>query len=367
MTALYITYIDFDDSTSGSVVRPQKMLDAFREAGLDVKLLSGTLRFRSLKEMLKTSKSRKLKIAEINRWLNENRPDFCYIEPNSTLIMTKADIKLLKRLNKMKIPTAFFVRDFHYKFKQFNHTGNFLNKLKTMWIKILGRRTEKLISCVDITYFPSVQSFPYFNYKDMRALPPAGENLLTPKTGFSKTCIYVGGLQSHYGFDLLINSFKILNCDPKNVFNLILVCRKDEFNTYGSDLSSIPWLEIHHASGKELAPLYKKSDLALIPRGNNPYNDFAISVKLFEYASYGLPIVTIKKTAMGDIIEQNQIGLVTDLSAEQFSSAIKKILDDHDFYEKFRKNTMDFLLSKNLWIHRADQVIKNLSEYQNKP
>ena len=39
---LYITFIDFTSSpTSGSSVRPMRMLDAFKERGYEVKLLSG--------------------------------------------------------------------------------------------------------------------------------------------------------------------------------------------------------------------------------------------------------------------------------------------------------------------------------------
>ena len=41
MTILYITFIDFGEFKSGSSVRPQKMYDAFRQLGHEVKLLEG--------------------------------------------------------------------------------------------------------------------------------------------------------------------------------------------------------------------------------------------------------------------------------------------------------------------------------------
>ena len=48
-------------------------------------------------------------------------------------------------------------------------------RLKDLWLDHLQRQTDALLNCADIVYFPSRGAAGYFSYRDMRALPPAGE------------------------------------------------------------------------------------------------------------------------------------------------------------------------------------------------
>lgn len=359
MKVLYITYIDFTNATSGSQVRPQKMWKAFLDAGYEVYLLKGN-------DSRSGKKVRKKRVRELKRWLKQNRPDFCYIEPTTRPIMYRFDIRLLREIYRREIPMGFFVRDCYYKFSPIKVPGR-LGRLKATYYKYLYHRTERILRLMDIVYFPTMDMAELFPaYANKKALPPAGEALVPAKHERSNISIYVGGLASvYYGAKLLLDSFSILNSGDKR-YPLVLICRKEEFAALEHPAKTAPWLEVHHVSGKELEPFYKKADLALLPRSRDTYNDITISVKLFEYMSFGLPVVGVKTKATAQIIERHKMGILIDAKAEDFSQAIRRVLDDEQKYNEFRKNAEKAIFAGNLWIDRARQIAMDLTERKEK-
>ena len=353
MKILYITYIDLNaPQTSGSSVRPNKMLHAFLESGHTVKLLSGSTEY-----IHRTQ--RKHSIKEILSWLENETPDICYIESSTYPIIFHADRKLIKRIHKLSIPIGYFYRDFYRKFpKLFPRRKGFVNFIKESFLNILQYKTDKILNYADIIYLPSIQAKRLFDYKDMRALPPAGDNKLIPHP-YNKTIIYVGGISKHYGGDLLIEAFKLLNSDASE-YKLMLVCRENEWSKVPEEDKHYPWLQCFHASGEALAQLYAAAAAAIITKPDNEYNNLAISVKLFEYMSYGLPVISTDNDAMSDIIRHYGLGLIAS-SAEELADAVKSMLNNKDLYDNFCQNTATALNNNNLWANRAEQVVEDLS------
>lgn len=362
MKVLYITFTDLSRSDSGSTVRPNKMLSAFKDIGLEVKLLSA-------KE--KPKKQRKNAVSEINKWLNDNKPDFCYIESSTGPIRNRCDLKLIKRLHKMGVKMGFFMRDFYYYeigkpylMEEFLHKPNRLKELiRIIYLKILTHRDRWfLYKYIDIMYFATETAASYLKFKKTNTLPPAGDNYLIQNRTFSRTCIYVGGISKAYGFDLLIKAFDYLNKNECNItYNLILVCREKEYERYKNDLE-YSWLEVHHVSGDKLKPLYERASVGLISKVKNRYNDMTLSIKLFEYMSYGLPVVVTDNYEMSKIVKQERIGIVTEYDVIKFADGIKQILKNKDIYATYERNVKKALLSNNLWIHRAKKVANDLTE-----
>ena len=68
MKVLYIAYIDFKATQSGSAVRPQRMYRAFLEEGYEVKLLAIS------QNRIDWPRRRKA-IREVMEWLDTNTPD----------------------------------------------------------------------------------------------------------------------------------------------------------------------------------------------------------------------------------------------------------------------------------------------------
>jgi len=146
-----------------------------------------------------------------------------------------------------------------------------------------------------------------------------------------------------------------------------LVCREMEWAKFDHSMKNAPWLDVIHASGDQLSEIYNRASVALmVPRKDMSYNEFAVSVKTFEYISYGLPIVAVNVHALSTIIEKEEIGITSKSDASCFADCISSILDDEKKYQKICSNIELSLYSKNLWKHRILQVIDDLYLSRNK-
>ena len=297
---------------------------------------------------------------ETLKWLDNNSPKICYIESPTYPILLKEDYLLLKKLHRKKIPTGYFYRDFYRKFPDlFPKRKGFYNSLKEIYLDYMQKKTDRALKNVDIVYFPSNEATSLFEYNDMRMLPPAGENHIDYDKVLNHTCIYVGGISKLYGFEILIESFKILY-SRNNDFRLILICRKDEWDNIDDEIKGYCWLEVHHASGDELEQYYRKSSIALMPKIKNAYNDLAISVKLYEYMSYGLPVIATSNRATEAVICEGNIGVISKQNPIDFADAIECLANNTGEYYRIKKNVETSLLNYNLWKHRVNTIVNDL-------
>lgn len=359
MLILYITYIDFDSQASGSAMRPQRMYQAFLEEGHQVKLLAcrqGTL---------KTRGPRAKAVAEISRWLDSNRPDICYIESPVYPILWKFDRDLIRKIHRMGIPMGYFYRDFYRKFpKQFPHRPGMGNKLRDTALDALQRLTDRTLENMDIVYFPAPESTVLFHYRDMRALPPGGENHLDRSAPEERRCIYVGGVIRQYAGDMLLEAFSLLNAGEER-YPLTLVCREKEWAQLPDRFKGGDWLEVRHASGDELIPLLSKAAAGLLIGKKDEefgYFDYGYSIKLFEYLGYGLPAVYMKNIPTDRFARENGMGIGTECTPESFADGVREMFADPARYERLRANARQTFITGNTWNHRARQVVRELGE-----
>ena len=359
MLILYITYIDFDSQASGSGMRPQRMYRAFLEEGHQVKLLScqqGTPKTRGPREKA---------VAEISRWLDTNRPDICYVESPVYPILWRSDRDLIRKIHRMGIPMGYFYRDFYRKFpKQFPHRPGFANGVKDTVLDVLQRVTDRTLENMDIVYFPAQESFRLFDYRDMRALPPGGEDHLACSVPEERRCIYVGGVLNQYAGEMMLEAFALLNAGEER-WPLTLVCREKEWDRIPDRLKGADWLELHHASGEELVPLLSRAAAGLlIGKKDETYSyfDYSYSIKLFEYLGYGLPVVYVHNSPMDRFVTENGMGIGVDCTPESFALGIRELFADRERWARFRENARNTLVSGNTWTHRVRQVVRELGE-----
>lgn len=352
-TMLYITYIDFGEFRSGSSVRPQMMYNAFQELGMEVKLLQ---------TLQNKKQERCAAVAEINRWLDHNRPDFCYVESPSGPIFQSCDHKLLKRVHNMGIRTGYFYRDAYFKF--FDLFGQNNKTIREKVITYLSNRDLKFLKKnIDLMYFPTETMAAHFDFPHMAPLPPACVGNLADKRGQEnlRKSIYVGGISRAYGSDTMMQAFDILNPEGKVEYPLTLVCRESEVG-YIEQYRGRPWLTLLHVSGKDnLRKLYEQANLALRPVEKNEYNDFAFSVKLTEYMEFGLPVVAVDTVEVGRFIEKNRIGLTSRDDPQDFAEKVREILGDSQVYAEYCSNVYEAVNHGNRWVDRAQTVINDLN------
>lgn len=337
---LYITFVDFQEQKSGSSVRPKKIYDAFLEEGYNISLLTG------------------LQNRKLERWkrcfsyyksIKKGKFDFCYVEPPAGPIFNLCDHLLLLYISKIKkIPIGIFYRDAYWKFADWYQ----LKGLKRFIINTMHKFDWMMIknTCKKV-YFPTKTMGDLFDFKDKEALPPGCELLsVNNNTNKDIEIVYVGGVSEEYGGKLLLETLDKVNKDKKMILHL--VCRKEEIDKLGK-YENKTWLNVYHASGKELKNIYSKANLAIIPRKIDFYMDFAMPVKLFEYISYELPIVATNCKEVAKFIKDNKIGLVTDDNVESLYEALVKInIDDILEYTKNVKTVK----KNNTWNERVKQI-----------
>jgi glycosyltransferase involved in cell wall biosynthesis len=351
MKILLYTFINFGGFESGSMVRPQMMHAAFREAGAEVVLLQ-------------TQQNRKAErrqaVAEMSRWLGGNSVDLCYVESPSGVILNRCDRKLLKRIRRLGIPMAVFYRDAYFLLPVSEREKK--TRLQNILLDILCRLDLRLYRKIaDIVYFPSESMAELFRFKSKDILPPAANENFQPHKSGGKNCIYVGGLGDRYGTDILLKAFALLNKSPSECYHLTIVCRKAEQGSIPGEYLVKQWLTVLNASGSaSLSVLYRDAGVALYPVRRSRYIDFAVSVKLYEYMGYGLPIVTTDCVEAAKLVSGNKIGAVTQDNPESFANGIRQILSDGEAYSSTLENVRLAVANGNLWIHRAKKVLEDL-------
>lgn len=346
MNILYITYIDFGNFTSGSMVRPQKIYDAFLESRNEIKLVYGN---QNDKEF------RKQQVKEIKKWLKNTKPHFCYIESPSYPFLNNFDISLIKKIHNMKVPILIFYRDAYWKFPEiWGKKG-----LKKLILLFLYKRDVKIIkkNC-DIIYFPSNSMVNLFNFKNSKVLMPGCDINISEKKQIYKQVIYVGGISDRYGTKLLLDAFEIINKYSINI-KLNLVCRKIEWDKFSEDMGKKEWLNVYHCSGGEdLKKIYDKSDIAVIPFKKVKYMDIAVPVKLFEYLGYGMPIVATNCAETEKIILDFKCGLICNDNAQSIADTIEKLYSNVDEIEAIKENIKN-IVDNNTWGKRVETIIND--------
>lgn len=296
-----------EDSVSASGLRPLKMIEAFKNIGYDVDIVSGF------------ANERKTKIKEILKKIKSGyKYDFCYCE-SSTMptLLTEShhlpvapflDFDFIKKLKKNSIPTGLFYRDIHWVFEQYrNETGFFKRFVATLFYKYDLFKYNRLF---DVLFLPSEKMAAYIPIKikiqKIHALPPGCDVIdladkKQPKTGNNFIIIYAGGITPPL-YDLK-PLFEMIMKNKR--LTLFLICRKEEFLKTKSyyDISKIENIKIIHGSGLKIKKYFLESDFYAILWKPFSYLSFAYPYKLFEALTYGLPVITTKGTAASDFVK----------------------------------------------------------------
>lgn len=351
---------------SGSAVRPVKMIEAFKTLALEYNL--------ELIEIHGNSLERSRKLKNLYQNISPKQIRYCYIE-NSTIPMWLTDddhiprkptleIKFLQYLKNNKIPVGIFYRDAYWKFNDLYTIKPGIKQIMQLLFKMELYIFKKYGS---VFYLPSVYMNEYVKFPKSNVIPlPPGGNDFIDSNGYKKqidkpNAVYVGGIHPRYGVYEMLKAIENINKDQIEL-NLLMVCRKKELEKYKKLL--VPyldkeWLTIFHAYGEELIPIYRKAHFGIVPIKRDVYNDFAVAVKMFEYLSYGLPIVATDCKAQKDLVEENNFGIIVKSEPESMAKGIKKMLEREnlDFY---RNEAISAFRDRHLWFHRALTVHNSL-------
>lgn len=331
---------------SGSSVRPTRMINAFEELGYTVDKVVGD------------TQKRKQRVKDVRQ--NDHKYEFCYSEPTTWPLHPFVDYQFYWYLVLNEIPTGVFYRDIYWKFPElFDHSG-----LQYWQIQLRHRIDLAVISRIaDQVYVPSSSFGDEIDINtSTKPLPPGGidKTASATKKASLQRLIYVGGISDRYGSELLSEICE--SVIPKHNVNLDLVCRESEYNSLSDPVRQrfeSDSVTVHHVSGDDLNDLYERADSGIIPLLPTQYNDFAVPVKLFEYISYGLPIITTNLDEVGSFVKSYDCGLVCENDPEELDRAIERLSTDKGLYQQKKTNAIQ-ALRENRWIDRVETVVSDL-------
>lgn len=345
---LFISFIDFGENKSGSSVRPQQMYQAFIQLGYEVRLLQG---------QQNRGKERRKNVKAIMEWLKENRPAFCYVEPPTGPFFQYADLLLLKKLCKMKVPVGLFYRDALWRFAKWWDVP----PVKKFFLTLAQRWNYRWFQkYCDILYFPSQSMARLFEHKHKELLPPAASPDFSLSQELHHCVTYVGGISRRYGTDILLEAMRIIREDKGRDIRLLLVCRENTIETFAPQAMADPSIEVLHVSGSgALKEVYRRADMGLFPGRRDIYMDFAVPVKLFEYIGYGLPVVTTDCVESKNLCEASGFGVCVSDTPEAFAQGILRLYDEPELMRTCRENAQK-AAAEQTWQSRAQKVARDL-------
>lgn len=344
-------------SSSASGIRPVKMLNAFKNSGYDIDIISGY------------SKHRILSINKIKKNIRSGvEYKFIYSESSTmpTLLTDKhhyplhphVDFSFFSMAYKNRIPIGLFYRDIYWLFPIFKKKLSFFKRMvSSFFYRYDLYQYDKYVTKL---YLPSKEMAQYIKINDKYKfdfLPPGHDVKSCQVRSYDSkiSLLYVGGISQHYQMHKL---FEVLLKFPN--IDLTVCTREDEWKFVKNEYSRIPQnVTILHKSGNELQYLYEKTNIAILFVKPSQYYEFAVPFKLFEYIGYGKPIIATEGTFAGQFVTNNNIGWTIPYSTRSLERLLDRILSYPHIID-FPSQLSRQLSPLHTWEARAGKVIEDL-------
>lgn len=304
-----------------------------------------------------------------NRYFRFNKIDLVW-QPLPKLAWN-ADLIILMQENRiLSNYLILFLRSFFpTKIAFWGHGANFQsnspNGIRETWKKIISKKVDSWFAYTNITKevlvnigYPENRItvlnnaidtnkflYDYESISDIEILS-IRESLGIPET--AKVGIFCGSLYKDKKLDLLLESAEIINKTLD--FHLIIIGSGPELNYLIDHSINKPWIHLVGVKkGREKALFFKISDVMLNPG--------LLGLHILDSFSIGIPLVstlTAKHSPEIAYLENNFNGILTNDNPSDYSTAIRNLLVDEDFYNCIRNNAI-----KSGKIYTLDLMVDN--------
>jgi len=284
-----------------------------------------------------------------------------YVEA-STSTATEIDLLFLVLAAVFGVPMVVYIPDAYQLFPElFPRVGWRVKLLDWGW-RLSIAAYQRL---ADLLLFPSSGLATCFrNRRRIDLLPPAGQpgREWTPPPGQPPVVVYTGGASFADGSDLLLTAMeRVVDRYPDARCYFISV--NNEF-IEGHPVRHAGWLTVESRTAEELPALMRSATLVVIPRRINSYNDLAMPVKLFDYMSFGRPLVVTACRDMAAFVNEVEAGLVVKDTAEELAQGILRLIDDPDLAARLGRNGYRAIQTNHSWSQRAKRLVQMIEEIE---
>lgn len=298
-----------------------------------------------------TREGRRLPLLKLMGRLREF--DAVYVEAASSTAM-ELDLLFYASCRQLGIPLGIYIRDAYQLYPYFYDTGSLKNRLLKWAWQVSIWRYERDAS---VLYFPTQGLSEHFHHPRKLLLPPAGRVLEgVDRSAPERRVIYVGGISKEYGADLLLEAMDLLAVRMPDV-KLTLVCAAHDHPLI-QPYRDRPWLDLMRLQTDELLPEMNRAAVAIIPF--RPMEYPALSVKLLDYLSYGLPVVATPWTDVQRFIEAHGCGRIASPTPEGLAQALGDLLADPVEASRLGQAALATIQRGHTWEDRARNVVDTL-------
>ncbi|MGB9936892.1 MAG: glycosyltransferase family 4 protein [Methanobacterium sp.] len=154
--------------------------------------------------------------------------------------------------------------------------------------------------------------------------------------------IYSGAIVDWSGAISCLDAFKeAINKNPKIKVFYIGNGDIDDLNNKIKDLQIEDNAKyLGYFEFERMPELLSIGDVGLLPFEKDPLTEAASPIKIFEYMSVGMPVISTDMMGTKEVIKDSYNGMLVKNNAE-FVSALLKISEDRAFYQKLKNNSFE--------------------------
>lgn len=278
-----------------------------------------------------------------------------YVEA-STSTATELDLVFLALARLSAIPILVFIPDAYQFFPHiFPRTGWKVKLLDLGWrisIAAYQRLASRLL-------YPSYGLAACFqNQADVDVLPPGGlpDRWRAPLAWDPPAIVYLGAASHRYGSDMLLDAMeKVVSRFPSACCRFITV---DDRYLQSHPARRASWLSVERKHFEDLPEVMRSATLTVAPLLRNSYNDLAMPVKIFDYMSFGRPLVVTDCRDMAALVNEFEAGVVVQDNVESLAGGILRLLEDPKLASRLGKNAYQAIQTAHSWEHRAARLLE---------
>ena len=246
--------------------------------------------------------------------------DGIYVE-SSTFLPAESDVAFLGLARALDVPVVTFVRDAYQLFPEYYPRDTLKRRIGAAAFLPALRALRAASSRL---------AFPTAGLAEAVLGPHAAAILLppgapppvdVPRSSTANRILYVGDARlPTQGADRLIRALEAARKDGIDI-ELDVVSRsgQDPIRPHPT------WLHVHRAEGEAIHALLPNVVATAIPRPRNRYNDFALPIKLFDYLSYGRPLLVTDCAEQARVVTDADAGIVTRDDPSSIARGIVRI------------------------------------------
>jgi hypothetical protein len=246
--------------------------------------------------------------------------DGIYVE-SSSFMPAEADLAFLGLAKALGISILTYIRDAYQLFDDYGAPTT----LRERVARAAFRPTVRALSAVSSRLaFPTegLARAVAGETAEVLLLPPgAPRPVEVPRRDGANRILFVGDARlPAQGADRLVSAVGIAR-ERAAAVELEVVSRPDQ----GPPPPHPDWLHVRHAEGDDIHALLPDVLATVIPRPRGPYNDLALPIKLFDYLSYGRPLLVTDCVEQARVVRTADAGIVSGDDADALADGVMRL------------------------------------------